>query len=73
MAMKNKHKHGVSGPDNPGGMAMPKGANRTPTLQPGDPAPDFTLKSHLETEVQLADLLDSNVLLAFYPFDWSPV
>lgn len=52
---------------------MAKGMDHTRTLQVGDPAPDFTLQSHLETPVKLSDLRGQNVVLAFYPFDWSPV
>lgn len=52
---------------------MPKGASQTKTLRVGEPAPDFTLKSHLETEVTLSDLRGQHLLLAFYPLDWTPV
>jgi peroxiredoxin len=52
---------------------MPKGATRTKTLQVGAAAPDFSLKSHLDTTVRLRDLRGKNVLIAFYPLDWTPV
>ena len=39
----------------------------------GQPAPDFTLKDQNQKEVRLSDLRGKNVLLAFYPLDWSPV
>ena len=39
----------------------------------GQPAPDFTLKDQNQKEVKLSDFRGRNVLLAFYPHDWSPV
>ena len=40
----------------------------------GDVAPDFTLKNEDGQEVALSGFRDKkNVVLAFYPFDWSPV
>jgi peroxiredoxin len=44
-------------------------------LQVGDNAPDFELASHLEKDkkVKLSDLRGKNVVLAFYPLDWTPV
>lgn len=44
-------------------------------LQVGDTAPDFELPSHMDREkkVRLSDLRGQNVVLAFYPFDWTPV
>jgi len=43
-------------------------------LQVGDPAPDFTLASHNEGELNLAWYQGrKNVVLAFYPADWTPV
>lgn len=48
--------------------------NRTRTLKIGDPAPDFTLKTHNEGELNLAWYRGrKNVVLAFYPGDWTPV
>ncbi len=52
---------------------MPKGATQTKTLKVGDKAPDFALKSHLDTEIKLSDLKGKNVFIAFYPLDWTPV
>ena len=52
---------------------MPKGATATSTLKVGEKAPDFTLKSHLDTEVSLSGLRGKNVFIAFYPLDWTPV
>lgn len=43
-------------------------------LQVGDPAPDFTLPATLQDTVSLSQYRGRvNVVLAFYPFDWSPV
>lgn len=43
-------------------------------IQVGDVAPDFTLKDQDGQEVTLSSFrAKKNVLLAFYPFDWSPV
>ena len=39
----------------------------------GQPAPDFTLKDQDQKDVKLSDLRGKNVVLAFYPLDWSPV
>ena len=44
-------------------------------LQVGDNAPDFELASHLDQgkKVKLSDLRGNNVVIAFYPLDWTPV
>lgn len=43
-------------------------------LTVGDPAPDFTLPTHNEGELNLAWYQGrKNVVLAFYPGDWTPV
>ena len=43
-------------------------------VEVGDVAPDFTLKDQDGNEVALSGFRGKkNVLLAFYPFDWSPV
>jgi len=40
----------------------------------GDEAPDFTLKSHLDKDVNLSDYRGKkNVVLAFYPLAFTPV
>ena len=40
----------------------------------GQPAPDFALKDQNQQEVKLSDFRGKkNVVLAFYPLDWSPV
>ncbi len=43
------------------------------SLRVGDPAPDFSLPSHLDRQVVLSELRGRNVLLAFYPCAWTPV
>jgi peroxiredoxin len=42
-------------------------------LPSGSVAPAFTLPSGPEQRVSLADFRGRNVVLVFYPFDWSPV
>jgi peroxiredoxin len=43
-------------------------------LTVGQPAPNFTLKAHDDSEVKLSDFHGKkNVVLMFYPLDWSPV
>ena len=37
----------------------------------GAPAPDFTLPSHLDADVQLSALRGTKVAICFYPFDFS--
>ena len=45
-----------------------------PPIQAGHPAPDFTTKDQHGTEFTLSSLKGKRkVVLAFYPFDWSPV
>jgi mycoredoxin-dependent peroxiredoxin len=44
------------------------------TLKPGDTAPDFTLPSTVGEKVTLSDFRGKkNVILLFYPLDFSPV
>jgi peroxiredoxin Q/BCP len=43
---------------------------KTPKV--GDPAPEFTLKSIGLKDVSLRDFRGKNVLLLFYPLDWTP-
>lgn len=43
-------------------------------IEVGDEAPDFILKDQDQKEVKLSDYRGKkNVVLAFYPLDWSPV
>ncbi len=50
-------------------------ADRTKTLKVGDPAPDFELSGHRGTEkFRLSSRRgEKNVVLVFYPLDWTPV
>ncbi len=50
-------------------------ADRTQTLKVGDAAPDFELPGHRGSEkFKLSDLHGKkNVVLVFYPLDWTPV
>ncbi len=41
-------------------------------LKVGDPAPDFTVKSIGLKEISLKDYRGKNVVLLFYPLDWTP-
>ncbi len=38
----------------------------------GDPAPDFTLKTIGLKDVSLKSFRGKNVVLLFYPLDWTP-
>jgi len=42
-------------------------------LQPGTPAPDFSLESAPGATMELSSLRGRPVILVFYPNDWSPV
>lgn len=50
-------------------------ASETTTLKVGDMAPDFELPGHRGGEtVRLSDFRGKkNVVLVFYPLDWTPV
>ena len=49
-------------------------AAETRTLKVGDPAPDFELPGHRGGEkFKLSDARGKNVVLVFYPLDWTPV
>jgi peroxiredoxin len=50
-------------------------ASSTSTLKVGDMAPDFELAGHRNDEkVRLSDFRGKkNVVLVFYPLDWTPV
>jgi peroxiredoxin Q/BCP len=45
-------------------------ADKTPAI--GKPAPDFTLKAIGLKEHSLHDYRGRNVVLLFYPLDWTP-
>jgi len=42
-------------------------------IQPGEPAPDFSLRNQDGEKVTLEDLKDQTSVLVFYPLDFSPV
>ncbi len=42
-------------------------------LKVGQQAPDFILKSHLNTTISLSSLRGKNVVLAFFPLAWTPI
>jgi peroxiredoxin len=42
-------------------------------IEPGTPAPEFTLPNHRGKRVSLSDFRGRTVVLAFYPNDFSPV
>ncbi len=42
-------------------------------LKEGTPAPNFTLPSTPDQKVSLSEFRGKNVVLVFYPADWSPV
>jgi peroxiredoxin len=42
-------------------------------LEPGTPAPEFSLHVTADQRLSLAELRGRPVILAFYPADWSPV
>ena len=49
-------------------------AEQTQTLKVGDPAPDFELPSHRNEKVRLSSFKgQKNVVIVFYPLDWTPV
>lgn len=42
-------------------------------LKDGTSAPDFSLPATPDQKLKLSDLRGKNIVLAFYPADWSPV
>src|SRR5262249_54795864 len=42
------------------------------TLNVGDPAPDFTLRTIGLKEVSLSEYRGKRVVILFYPLDWTP-
>ena len=47
-------------------------ATESKALNIGDTAPDFTLKTIGLREISLKDFRGKNVVLLFYPLDWTP-
>jgi peroxiredoxin len=45
----------------------------TSALEAGAQAPDFELRATPDQSVRLADFRGRNLVIAFYPADWSPV
>ena len=43
------------------------------SLAVGQAAPDFSLKDQNQKDVKLSEYLGKNVVIIFYPLDWSPV
>jgi peroxiredoxin len=43
------------------------------TIAVGQPAPEFSLKDQDQKDVKLSDYRGKNVVMIFYPLDWSPV
>jgi peroxiredoxin len=54
-------------------MPQATSVNAAAILSPGVIAPDFELEHSPGARTRLSHLRDSNVVLAFYPADWSPV
>ena len=48
------------------------GMSDAKTLNVGEPAPDFTLKTIGLKEISLKDYRGKNVVLLFYTLDWTP-
>jgi peroxiredoxin len=48
-------------------------SDQSTILQPGTPAPDFTLPVTADQTVSLSDFGGRPLVLVFYPNDWSPV
>ena len=42
-------------------------------IQPGIPAPDFSLFTTPDQKITLSEFRGKKIILAFYPADWSPV
>ena len=49
-----------------------QGLNETKVLNVGDTAPDFTLRTIGLKEVGIAEFRGKNVVILFYPLDWTP-
>jgi peroxiredoxin Q/BCP len=46
--------------------------NDAKTLGVGDTAPPFTMRTIGLKEISLKDYLGKNVVILFYPLDWTP-
>jgi len=53
--------------------SVTEGDRFMPPLEPGTPAPDFTLPCTPDQKVSLTEFRGRPVVLVFYPADWSPV
>jgi peroxiredoxin Q/BCP len=42
-------------------------------LKTGDVAPNFSLPSHLDKNIELAALRGKTVILVFFPLAWTPI
>jgi peroxiredoxin len=52
---------------------LPGGYKHMATVNVGDTAPDFALPATAQQQISLSQYRgEKNVLLAFYPLDWSP-
>src|SRR6185503_7621512 len=72
--MKTAVKHEKNPPQGEEEKTRESKARPTSTvLQPGTPAPDFSLQTTPDQTVSLRDFLGRPVVVVFYPADWSPV
>jgi peroxiredoxin (alkyl hydroperoxide reductase subunit C) len=53
--------------------AEPAAETRPAIIEPGSPAPEFTLRREDGSEFTRADLVGQTTVLVFYPFAFSPV
>src|ERR1700722_18420819 len=51
---------------------MNRGGSRM-AIAVGQAAPEFTLKDQSQKDVKLSDYKGKNVVIIFYPLDWSPI
>lgn len=56
----------------PGGSGKDEAMSDDKAPGVGDPAPDFTLKTIGLKDVSLKSYRGKNVVLLFYPLDWTP-
>src|SRR5258705_8881003 len=64
---------GCSAPDHGADYKTTNTEESRHALEPGTPAPNFTLHTTPDQAVSLASFRGQPVILAFYPADWSPV